>query len=170
MAYRIDRKTEIVIGHEGENNARRVTFDVSGYPEGTVILEHLRYGSAFPYPITLDRDGDVAAWTITDVDTSRRGTGRGQLVVIDADKNIVYKSDVFKVINRFSLSSTDAPDGWESWIERLELMLRLMTKLMLKLKTKLTKKLMLKLTTKLKKKPMIKLMLRLMTKLKKKPT
>ena len=122
MAYRIDRKTEIVIGHEGENNARRVTFDVSGYPEGTVILEHLRYGSAYPYPITLDRDGDVAAWTITDVDTSRRGTGRGQLVVIDADKNIVYKSDVFKVINRFSLSSTDAPDGWESWIERLELM------------------------------------------------
>lgn len=114
MAYRINNKTEIVFAHEGENNAREIRFDVSGYPDGIIYLELLRYGDSYAYPITLDRDGNEAVWLPDSTATAKRGTGRGQLVVM-ANDEVIYKSDVFKAINRYSLSTTDeVPDGYDS--------------------------------------------------------
>ena len=119
MAYRINRNTEIVIGHEGEKGFREVRFDVSELPKGIIYLEHLRYGDTYAYPIRLERVGDEAIWIPNETDTAKRGTGRGQLVCYDGDE-IVAKTDVFKMINRYSLATTDeVPDGYDSWIQRL---------------------------------------------------
>lgn len=120
MSYRINRNTEIVIGHEGEKGFREVRFDVSELPEGIIYLEHLRYGDKYAYPIRLERVGDEAIWIPNETDTAKRGTGRGQLVVYVGDE-VVAKTDVFKLINRYSLATTDeVPDGYDSWIQRLE--------------------------------------------------
>lgn len=121
MAYRINRNTEIVIGHEGEKGFRTIEFDVSMFPEeGTVYLDYMRYGDTRPYPINLERKGNKAYWTPNEIDTAYKKTGRGQLVCIVGD-DVVGKSDVFKVINRFSLDTdTDVPDAYEHWLDRLE--------------------------------------------------
>ena len=79
------------IGRRGENNARQVRFDLSGWladfdGSGVVELIYQRPGDSAPYPVAIERDGSEVVWTITEVDTANAGTnGKAELRYYEGD-------------------------------------------------------------------------------------
>ena len=71
----------LLIGYAGEDSVDAVDFDFSAwaqeYGEGTIALELMRASDTAPYPAILTVDGTVARWTVSDVDTARRGVCLG---------------------------------------------------------------------------------------------
>lgn len=73
----------IPLGRRGENNARQIIFDCSGfereYPCGTAQLLVQRHLDSVPYLPPVVREGDRVIWTLTAADTAKPGTGRAEL-------------------------------------------------------------------------------------------
>ena len=72
------------LGRHGENLARQIVFDVSGweseYGPGSVELIAQRPGDEAPYPVVTTRDGGIVVWTVTAADTLYPGnSGRCEL-------------------------------------------------------------------------------------------
>ena len=114
--------TPLLIGYAGEDSVEAVVFDFSSWVEeygaGTITLEIMRASDTAPYTPLLTIDGTTARWTISDVDTARRGPGIAQLVFTPEGKT--KKSAVFKFFVGKSIRSDDDPDPWQDLLDRLE--------------------------------------------------
>lgn len=117
-----DKRIKIVIGRSGENETSEVSFDltdwVNEYGQGHPYMHVKRHGDAFPYPITLAFEDNIATWTISSIDTEKEGYGQAQLVyVVDNKirKTIIYRIYVDKSVSHCSF----VPDPYETWLDEL---------------------------------------------------
>lgn len=66
--------TAISLGRQGENEARQIVFDLSGwmreYGDGSAELIHHLSGASAPYPVAAIRDGSRLVWTVSNSDTA----------------------------------------------------------------------------------------------------
>lgn len=112
------------LGHQGENLARRVIFDLSDlrerYPEGRFALAVQRKGDALPYPAArTNLDGDALVWTLTDADTAVAGYGRCELRCYDGET--LAKSEVWQTFTLPALAETgEAPEAWADYVAQLQ--------------------------------------------------
>lgn len=112
----------ISIGRSGENEHRRVAFDISEYlaqyPDATFGLIHSPSGVT-AYPVaTVAVENDQLVWTVTSSDVTVEGQGRCELIVRDGDtiaKSIIYMTQVLPALD----AAGEAPEPWESWQEQM---------------------------------------------------
>lgn len=111
------------IGFGGENGVTEITCDFSAWAsefgEGDLSLVVRRSMDIDPYPAVLTVDGTKATWTITDIETSYKGSGEAQWVYTVGEK--VKKSAIFSFcVNRsLNASAVTAPEAVITWIENL---------------------------------------------------
>jgi len=112
----------LLLGYAGEDSVEAVDFDFSSWVEeygaGTITLEIMRASDTAPYTPLLTIDGTTARWTISDVDTARRGPGVAQFIYTPSGKR--KKSAVFKFYVGKSIRSDDDTDPWQDLLNRLE--------------------------------------------------
>lgn len=112
----------LLLGYAGEDSVEAVDFDFSSWAEeygaGAITLEIMRASDTAPYTPLLTIDGTTARWTISDVDTARRGPGVAQFIFTPEDKK--KKSAVFKFYVGKSIRSDDDADPWQDLLNRLE--------------------------------------------------
>ena len=82
----------IDLGRRGEDRAREVLFDISGFAElygqGEAKLVVSRYKDFNTYSATITQDNTTVSWVVTSVDTNNPGFGSCELVYI-TDGSIV---------------------------------------------------------------------------------
>lgn len=108
----------IGVGRVGENEHRRVAFDVAEYlaqyPDATFGLIHSPSGVT-AYPVaTVAVENDQLIWTVTSSDVTSEGQGRCELIVRQGDtiaKSIIYMTQVLPALD----AAGEAPEPWESW-------------------------------------------------------
>lgn len=108
----------IGVGRVGENEHRRVAFDISEYlaqyPDATFGLIHSPSGVT-AYPVaTVAVENDQLIWTVTSSDVTSEGQGRCELIVRQGDtiaKSIIYMTQVLPALD----AAGEAPEPWESW-------------------------------------------------------
>lgn len=109
----------LAIGRRGENDARRVVFDLAAwrgdYGEGTVQLLHQRAGDESPYPCALTVEGDTAYWLIRAADVSKAGWGSAQLHYYVGDT--LAKSAIWRTVTADALGAPSEPpeDPARAW-------------------------------------------------------
>ena len=109
----------LAIGRRGENDARRVAFDLAAwrgdYGEGTVQLLHQRAGDESPYPCALTVEGDTAYWLIRAADVDKAGWGSAQLHYYVGDT--LAKSAIWRTVTADALSDPSEPpeDPARAW-------------------------------------------------------
>ena len=114
----------VFLGHQGENLARQVIFDLSDlrerYPEGRFALAAQRKGDALPYPAArTNLDGDALVWTLTDADTAVAGYGRCELRCYDGDT--LAKSEVWNTFTLPALAEYgEAPEAWADYVAQVQ--------------------------------------------------
>lgn len=115
---------EIKLGRRGENQARKVVFDVlrkwrEGYGEGVASLIVQRNGDAQPYPVTLTEEDGVLVWLVSSVDTAVAGEGAAELRYTVG--NTVVKSQIYKTRVRETLedSGETPPPAYQSWVDEV---------------------------------------------------
>lgn len=84
------------------------------------MLTHKRRGDKIPYPVNLQRDGNVVTWIISDVDTAIRGDGTAQLMYMPDDTEILAHSTVVRtktLKSNYEIGST--PDPYDNWMAEL---------------------------------------------------
>lgn len=113
----------LMIGREGEHNARQVIFDFSawrdalGYGVAQLIVQ--RNGDEQPYPVALDLiDGD-AIWIVSNADTSRPGYGSAELQYYVGD--VLAKSEVWTtyVSDALGTPTEEPPEPQKGWVDRV---------------------------------------------------
>lgn len=113
----------LAIGRRGENDARRVVFDLSAwrrhYGEGTVQLLHQRAGDESPYPCTLTVEGDTAYWLIQAADVAKAGWGSVQLHYYVGDT--LAKSAIWRTVTADALGdpSETPPEPQQGWVDKM---------------------------------------------------
>lgn len=111
----------LAIGRRGENEARRVVFDLSAwrrhYGEGTVQLLHQRAGDENPYPCALTVEGDTAYWLIRAADVNKPGWGEAQLHYYVGDT--LAKSAIWRTVTADALGDPSAapPEPQQGWVD-----------------------------------------------------
>ena len=115
---------EIKLGRRGENQARKVVFDVlgkwrEGYGEGVASLIVQRNGDAQPYPVTMTEEDGALVWRVSSVDTAVAGEGAAELRYTVGDT--IVKSQIYKTRVRDTLedSGEAAPPGYQSWVDEV---------------------------------------------------
>lgn len=115
---------EIKLGRRGENQARKVIFDVlgkwrEGYGEGVASLIVQRNGDAQPYPVTVTEEDGALVWLVSSVDTAVAGEGAAELRYTVGD--IIVKSQVYKTRVRETLedSGETPPPAYQSWVDEV---------------------------------------------------
>lgn len=113
----------LAIGRRGENEARRVAFDLSAwrrdYGEGTVQLLHQRAGDESPYPCTVTVEGDTAYWLIQAADVDKVGWGSVQLhYYVGAT---LAKSAIWRTVTADALGdpSETPPEPQQGWVDKM---------------------------------------------------
>lgn len=97
-----NHKQELYLGRQGENLARQVIFDVSGweaeYGPGTVELIVQRPEDEAPYPVSVKRQGGHIIWDVTAVDTAVTTGGRyGRCELRYYVGDVLAKSDTWRL-------------------------------------------------------------------------
>lgn len=115
---------EIKLGRRGENQARKVVFDVlrkwrEGYGEGVASLIVQRNGDAQPYPVTLTEEDGALVWLVSSADTAVAGEGAAELRYTVGDT--VVKSQIYKTRVRETLedSGETPPPAYQSWVDEV---------------------------------------------------
>lgn len=115
---------EIKLGRRGENQARKVVFDVlrkwrEGYGEGVASLIVQRNGDAQPYPVTLTEEDGALVWLVSSADTAVAGEGAAELRYTVGD--VIVKSQIYKTRVRDTLgdSGETPPPGYQSWVDEV---------------------------------------------------
>lgn len=115
---------EIKLGRRGENQARKVVFDVlgkwrEGYGEGVASLIVQRNGDAQPYPVTLTEEDGALVWLVSSVDTAVAGEGVAELRYTVGDT--IVKSQIYKTRVRETLedSGEAPPEAYQSWVDKV---------------------------------------------------
>ena len=115
---------EIKLGRRGENQARKVVFDVlgkwrEGYGDGVASLIVQRNGDAQPYPVTVTEDNGALVWLVSSVDTAVAGEGAAELRYTVGDT--IVKSQIYKTRVRETLedSGETPPPAFQSWVDEV---------------------------------------------------
>lgn len=115
---------EIKLGRRGENQARKVVFDVlgkwrEGYGEGVASLIVQRNGDAQPYPVTVTEEDGALVWLVSSVDTAVAGEGAAELRYTVGDT--IAKSQIYKTRVRETLenSGETPPPAYQSWVDEV---------------------------------------------------
>lgn len=116
---------EINLGRQGENKARRVTFDIAGKwretygTGGSFSLIVQREGDASPYPVALSEKNGLLVWTVESADTAKSGEGRAELRYTLGD--LIAKSQTYKTRVRAAMdgSTADPPEAYQSWVDEV---------------------------------------------------
>ena len=115
---------EIKLGRRGENQARKVVFDVlgkwrEGYGEGVASLIVQRNGDAQPYPVTVTEEDGALVWLVSNVDTVVAGEGAAELRYTVGDT--IVKSQIYKTRVRETLedSGETPPPAYQSWVDEV---------------------------------------------------
>lgn len=115
---------EIKLGRRGENQARKVVFDVlekwrEGYGEGVASLIVQRNGDAQPYPVTVTEEDGALVWRVSSVDTAVAGEGAAELRYTVGDT--IVKSQIYKTRVRETLedSGETPPPAYQSWVDEV---------------------------------------------------
>nr|DAT86748.1 MAG TPA: collagen alpha 1(VIII) chain protein [Caudoviricetes sp.] len=117
--------SEINLGRQGENHARKVVFDVLRAwrdefgSAGAAGLIAQREEDAEPYPVALEEENGMLVWTVSASDTAYAGEGKAELRYTVG--NTVVKSCVYKTVVRASLgdSTSDPPEAYQSWVDEV---------------------------------------------------
>ena len=115
----------IPLGRQGENLARQILFDVSGweseYGPGSVELIAQRPGDETPYPVVTARDGDSVVWTVTSADTLYPGdSGRCELRYYVGEtlaKSRIWGTYVARAMD--TPSETAPPEPEKGWVDQV---------------------------------------------------
>ena len=116
--------TELPLGHQGENLARQIVFDIrdweSLYGPGTAELICQRPGDAVPYPVAVKRDGYLVLWDVTAGDTAMTG-GCGQCEMRYLVGELVAKSRVWKTWTEPAMgpAGETPPEAQQSWMDQV---------------------------------------------------
>ena len=115
---------EIKLGRRGENQARKVVFDVlekwrEGYGEGVASLIVQRNGDAQPYPVAVTEEDGALVWRVSSVDTAVAGEGAAELRYTVGDT--IVKSQIYKTRVRETLedSGEAPPPAYQSWVDEV---------------------------------------------------
>lgn len=115
---------EIKLGRRGENQARKVVFDVlgkwrEGYGEGVASLIVQRNGDAQPYPVTMTEEDGALVWRVSSVDTAVAGEGAAELRYTVGDT--IVKSQIYKTRVRDTLEEggETPPPAYQSWVDEV---------------------------------------------------
>ena len=115
----------IPLGRQGENLARQILFDVSGweseYGPGSVELIAQRPGDEAPYPVVTTRDGDSVVWSVTAADTLYPGdSGRCELRYYVGEtlaKSRIWGTYVARAMD--TPSETTPPEPEKGWVDQV---------------------------------------------------
>lgn len=120
MAIRYEAGSDgLFIGRQGENLAREIEFDISGWAEtfgeGTVHALHRRKDDPLPYPLNLTVADGKVVWTVTSADTAQTGCGECELRYVVGD--VLVKSMIYKTFVAPSLEGEmQNPEALPDWI------------------------------------------------------
>ena len=121
--YRVKTGSILPLGKQGENLARKIQFDlsrwISNFGPGTVQLLHQRSGDETPYPVAVEREGNLAVWTVTNADTASAGTGRAELQYYVGDTLAKSATWMTKVLPALGDASEMPPDSYQSWVDQV---------------------------------------------------
>ena len=113
----------IKIGHQGENKAVQVAFDLtpfqSSFPGGHPQLVVRRPGDQSGYPVALIVDGSQAIWIVSASDTEKSGRGQCELQWFVGDT--LAKSDKYNVLIYSSIPGDAVPpdEPSKAWFEKI---------------------------------------------------
>ena len=117
-------REEIKLGRRGENQARKVVFDVlgkwrAGCGEGGASRSVQRNGDAQPYPGTVTEEDGALVWLVSNVDTAVAGEGAAELRYTVGDT--IVKSQIYKTRVRETLedSGETPPPAYQSWVDEV---------------------------------------------------
>lgn len=116
----------IDLGRRGEDSAREILFDISGwaemYGQGEAQLIAKRERDLNTYPAKITQDNTTVSWVIKPVDNDQPGYGNCELVYITDGK--VVKSSIYQTHTDVSLSDPvsppDSPSTYGSLVQRIE--------------------------------------------------
>ena len=122
---KVNTLSTIPLGRQGENLARQILFDVSGwkseYGPGSVELIAQRPGDETPYPVVTTRDGDSVVWTVTSADTLYPGdSGRCELRYYVGE--VLAKSKTWQTWVETAMdtpSETAPPEPEKGWVDKV---------------------------------------------------
>lgn len=119
----IANSAQILLGKQGENDARKIQFDISRlvglFGAGTVQLLHRRPGDETPYPVPITRAGAMVTWTVSSADTASAGTGQAELQYFVG--NTLAKSETYYTIITASLGAAGStpPEPQAGWVSQV---------------------------------------------------
>ena len=122
---KVNTLSTIPLGRQGENLARQILFDVSGweseYGTGSVELSAQRPGDEAPYPVVTTRDGDSVVWSVTAADTLYPGdSGRCELRYYVGEtlaKSRIWGTYVARAMD--TPSETAPPEPEKGWVDQV---------------------------------------------------
>ena len=122
---KVNTLSTIPLGRQGENLARQILFDVSGweseYGPGSVELIAQRPGDEAPYPVVTTRDGDSVVWPVTAADTLYPGdSGRCELRYYVGEtlaKSRIWETYVARAMG--TPSETTPPEPEKGWVDQV---------------------------------------------------
>ena len=121
--YHVRHGSILPLGKQGENMARKIQFDlsrwISNFGPGTVQLLHQRSGDEAPYPVAVEREGNLAVWTVTRADTAAAGTGRAELQYYVGDALAKSETWMTKVLPALGDASEMPPEAQQGWVDQV---------------------------------------------------
>ena len=115
----------IRIGRQTENLVSEITFNVQmwieEYGQGECVLNVKRNGDESAYPVPMTIVDGLTTWTITDVDTAKKGRGEIQLFYTVGEK--VKTSSIFTISCGESLVAGEVPEPYENLLTELNQMI-----------------------------------------------
>lgn len=117
--------SKINLGRQGENQARKVVFDVlRAWREefgstGAASLIVQRSEDTAPYPVTMGEENGVLTWTVSAADTAYAGEGKAELRYTVG--STVVKSCIYKTVVRATLGdgTSKPPEAYKSWVDEV---------------------------------------------------
>jgi hypothetical protein len=114
----------ISLGIQGEQNARKISFDDAKiwqerFGQGRYELLHQRNGDEAPYPVVLTIEDDVPYWYVTSSDTAVVGEGQCELRYIVDDVLIKSSTYITDVAPSLGENTTDVPEPEKAWVDQV---------------------------------------------------
>lgn len=114
----------IPLGREGENNARRIVFDLKPFEEvfgpGVAQLIAKRTGEDAPYPVAIELDGSHVIWTVNSADTAIPGRyGEAELRYMVGETLAKSERWATTVIDALGIPSETPPEPQQNWVNEV---------------------------------------------------
>lgn len=124
MIYQVENLPHVIpIGIQTSDNVNRIGFDVSAWlekwPDMSVSVWHTLPGASAAYEAESTLEGSVLYWTIRAADTANEGSGIVEILGETADKRSPSGKTATKIEGTSLVRTTDPPDPFKSWYERL---------------------------------------------------